>query len=109
VSAATRLLGMGMFLAATGLTAAAHGQEAAVPGDSGLPGVLRFGITDQQIDMRNYTRDDLRPVPAPRLDRLSDQVRITVTDGDPMCLPGRGVWSGPASATGHFPGVGRPR
>jgi hypothetical protein len=87
----------------------AAGQDAAPPPDGSLPRVLRFGITDQQVDLRTYTPDDLRQVPAPRLDRLADQVRITVTDGDPTCLPGRAGWSGPASATGHFPGVGRPR
>jgi hypothetical protein len=102
------LLGFGLVLGAGGLAPIADAQDAA-PSEPSLPRVLRFGITDQQIDMRTYSRDDLREVPPARLDRLSDHVRITVTDGDPLCLPARGVWAGPASATGHFPGVGRPR
>ena len=109
MSGARWLLGFGIILALGGSAGVAAAQDAAASPETGLPRVLRFGITDQQVDMRAYTRDDLREVPSPRVDRLSDQVRISVSDGDPLCLPGRGGWAGPASATGHFPGVGRPR
>ena len=33
-------------------------------------------------------RDELREVPAPRLDGLSDRVRVNVSVGDSQCLPG---------------------
>jgi hypothetical protein len=109
VSPARWLFGFSIILAVGGLAHVSNAQDAAASPETGLPRVLRFGITDQQVDMRAYTRDDLREVPSPRLDRRSDQVRFSVSDGDPLCLPGRGVWAGPTSATGHFPGVGRPR
>lgn len=86
-----------------------HAEDSAPTQDPGLPRVLRFGITDNQIDLRTLTRDDLREVPSPRLDRQPPQVRVTVIEGDPICLPHRDIWVGPASATGHLPGVGRPR
>lgn len=108
------ILGSGMLasialIALCGFPAAARGEDAAPPLENTLPGVLRFGITSSQIDMRTLTRDDLRPVPSPRIDGISDQVRITVTEGDPSCLPLRPTWAGPASATGGMPGVGLPR
>ena len=48
------------------------------------------------------SRDDLREIPAPRTDRLSDTTRVRVTVGDQRCYPGEeGVMPMPArSVTG---------
>jgi hypothetical protein len=38
------------------------------------------------------SRDDLREIPPPRNDKLSDSVRVTVILGSPDCLPGEDGW-----------------
>ena len=38
------------------------------------------------------SRDDLREIPPPRNDKLSDTVRVTVIVGSPECLPGEDGW-----------------
>lgn len=96
------LLGASFFATVVvGVAAAAYAQDAP------LPKILHFGITDSTLELKNQARDDLREVPPPKPDRPSPQVSVIVGDGDPNCLP-RG-WASPASATGNFPGVGRPR
>ena len=44
-----------------------------------------------QPSQDTLTRDDLRDVPTPRVDRLSDTVRVSAGVGDPRCLPGEGM------------------
>lgn len=36
----------------------------------------------------SVTRDDLRDLPTPRADRLSESSRIIIVVGDPRCFPG---------------------
>jgi hypothetical protein len=43
------------------------------------------------------TRDDLREIPPPRNDKLSDTARVTVIVGSPGCLPGEDGWIVPPS------------
>lgn len=52
--------------------------------------------TLNQLATSASKRDDLREAPAPRADRLSDSIRVTVTVGDPRCLPGEDDWVGAA-------------
>lgn len=54
----------------------------------------------------SLTRDDLRHLPPPRPDRLSDTVRFSVTVTDPRCLPGEDLLPepGPAARRDLFPG-----
>jgi len=41
------------------------------------------------------SKDDLREIPKPKNDKLSDTVRITVSVGDGQCLPGEDGWVSP--------------
>jgi hypothetical protein len=41
------------------------------------------------------SKDDLREIPKPKNDKLSDSVRITVSVGDGQCLPGEDGWVSP--------------
>lgn len=73
----------GILLLVVGLVPIAYGQQA-VPPD------FLFTLTEslRKIDNRPITRDDLRDVPAPRVDKLSEAVRTTGILSDPRCLPG---------------------
>jgi hypothetical protein len=61
---------------------------------------LELTETLNRIDVRNSVREDLRDVPPPRADKLSDNVRITVTVGDPRCYPGEDGWVAPPPPRG---------
>jgi hypothetical protein len=72
---------------------------AAVP----LPGVgaqevvrpeisLTLTETLNRIVSTPSARDDLREIPPPRNDKLSDAIRVTVIMGSPECLPGEDGW-----------------
>lgn len=62
-------------------------QDAAKPDIS-----LTLTETLNRIAPGPSTRDDLREIPPPRNDRLSDSVRVTVSVGSPECLPGEDDW-----------------
>jgi hypothetical protein len=53
------------------------------------------------------SKEDLRDVPPPRPNRLSENVRITVIVGDPRCVPGEDgrVTGLPYSPTARQPGA----
>lgn len=79
----------GAFLGLLGLAPAGHGQSLP-PQPVPRPPDLRFTIEQGApgADSRGLRKDDLREVPAPRVDRLPENVTVNVTVGDPTCLPG---------------------
>jgi len=92
VSGLVALIGLGW-------AAMASAQEARPP-DIGLTLTEALRLNSPAA----LTRDDYREVPPPRNDRLSDNVRITVTVGSPQCFPGEdGIVPPPRSATGSPP------
>ncbi len=97
VSGVVGVLGL---LGVAGYAAAASAQATVEPNIS-----LTLSETLNRIDVRNSARDDLRDVPPPRNDKLSDSVRITVTVGDPRCYPGEDGWVAPPPPRG----ITRPR
>jgi hypothetical protein len=82
-------------LLVAGYVPAANAQAAPEP-DIGLT----LTETLNRIGVRNSVRDDLRDVPPPRPDKVSDSVRITVTVGDPRCYPGEDAWVAPPPPRG---------
>ncbi len=96
ISGVVGVLGL---LAVAGYAPAASAQATIEPDIS-----LTLSETLNRIDARNPTRDDLRDVPPPRIDKLPDSVRITVTVGDPRCYPGEDGWVAPPPR-----GITRPR
>lgn len=84
------VIGVLGLLVAAGYVPAASAQGASEPNIG-----LTVTETLNHIDVRNSTREDLRDVPPPRADKLSDSVRITVTVGDPRCYPGEDGWIAP--------------
>jgi hypothetical protein len=62
------------------------------------PGFLLKLTQPTQPSQDTITRDDLRDVPAPRVDRLSDTVRVSRGLDDPRCLPGDGMLVDPGRA-----------
>ena len=44
--------------------------------------------TLKQLSPAPSAKDDLREIPKPKNDKLSDAVRVTVSVGDGQCLPG---------------------
>ncbi len=97
-----RLLGLGvaMFVAAFGAVGPGAAQQSAPPPAQDVtPGIPRIPLTIFQtapvIPREAVTRDDLKHVPPPPVDRLSEAVHATVVIGSPQCLPGEDGLFGP--------------
>ncbi len=79
------IVGLGLLLlTGSGPVPAGHAQEASPPN-------IDLTVTDvlNRLGTEAPKREDLRePPPPPRIDRLSDSVRMTVSTGDPRCFPG---------------------
>ncbi len=84
------VIGMVVLLVGCGHVPVAYAQAAPQPSID-----LILTETLNRIAPGASTRDDLREIPRPRNDKLADSVRITVTLGDPQCLPGEDGWVGP--------------
>jgi hypothetical protein len=55
--------------------------------------LLKLTEPVRPVPAETVTRDDLRELPTPRLDKLSEAgVTVTVIQGDPLCLPGDDPW-----------------
>jgi hypothetical protein len=55
--------------------------------------LLKLSEPVRPVPAETVTRDDLRELPTPRLDKLSEAgVTVTVIQGDPLCLPGDDPW-----------------
>lgn len=85
--------GIGALLFGAGVVTAAFAQEASEPNI-----LLKMTEPAPAVPARTITRDDVREVPTPRVDRLSDHARATVVVGDPRCLPGEEGWFDPGLA-----------
>jgi hypothetical protein len=84
-------------IAASVLPSTARAQQAPAPaqGDAqSRPPDINMLLTEpfRGIDNDSFKREDLRDVPPPKRDRLSESVRVTVTVGDPRCAPGEDLW-----------------
>ncbi|MCI0547006.1 MAG: hypothetical protein L0027_06955 [Candidatus Rokubacteria bacterium] len=91
LSLACRLgLAVGLVCASVVAPTLARAQERAPS-----PNVLQLlnESSSHPVDPSAITRDDLRHVAKPPIDRMAPQVRVIVSDNDPLCLPGPG---GPA-------------
>jgi hypothetical protein len=74
-----------------------HAQEAAGPDISStqdaVPDIsLTLTETLNSMAPSGQTRDDIREIPPPRNDKLSDSTRVTVIVGTDQCLPGEDGW-----------------
>ena len=101
-----------VLLTASGLASAGYSQEAAQPNKAGQPqGNIDFTLTEalSRITTDAAKREDLREVPPPRIDKLSDAVHVTLIPGDPRCLPGEDGWAGPDRSRSRAPRPGRSR
>jgi hypothetical protein len=75
----------GVLLLVAGVVSPAPGQES--PAHTGI--LLQKLVEPEPAGRRDtLTRDDLRELPPPRVDRLSDHVQFSAGVGDPRCLPG---------------------
>ena len=69
-----------------GIAATAFAQESKDAGkDAHL--LLRMGSPSPMVTSESVTRDDLRGLPPPQMDRLAESTRFHVVVGD-KCLPG---------------------
>ncbi len=87
----TILLSLGAFVLGLAAAPAGFAQQppAPAPPESPRPSILfQIAPPPEVRPNSSLTRDDVQHVPPPRPDRLSDSGRITVTVGDPRCLPG---------------------
>ena len=75
-----------------GPVVAASAQEAPQPNIG-----LTLTETLNRLAPTSSSRDDLREIPKPKNDKLSDSVRITVSVGDGQCLPGEDGFVTPRS------------
>lgn len=87
LKAATVVIGIGALLIGAVIVPPGFAQEAA-------PGKIFLDLTQpaQSVPVDTLTRDDLREAPTPRVDKLSDTVRVIVVVGDPRCEPGDLGW-----------------
>ena len=76
-------IGVIVALLGGGSVVAASAQEAPQPNIG-----LTLTETLNRLAPTATSRDDLREIPKPKNDKLSDSVRITVSVGDGQCLPG---------------------
>ncbi len=78
------LIGVGALLIGVAVIFPGYAQE---PAKADIQ--LRLTEPTPSVPVGAVKRDELREVPAPRLDGLSDRgVRVNVSVGDPQCLPG---------------------
>jgi hypothetical protein len=88
-----KIVGMLLLLVVALSVPEVYAQEAVKPN-------IRLTLTEtlDRIGPGLSTRDDLREIPPPRNDKLSDTVRVTVSLGSPECLPGEDGWIAPRAA-----------
>jgi hypothetical protein len=91
---------LGALLVVCGLVSGARAQEVAQPGQPESPRPtpnIDLILTEpfSQVQTGTFKREDLREVPPAKRDKLSESVRVTVTVGDPRCVPGEDVLEGP--------------
>ena len=84
-----RIVGMLVLLVGTAHLPGGYAQEAVKPDIN-----LTLTETLNRIAPGPSTRDDLREIPPPRNDKLSNTTRVTVIMGSPECLPGEDGWIG---------------
>ena len=87
---------IGMLIGA-GCVLAAQAQEASQPPQTQPPANIGLTLTEtlNKLAPSASSKDDLREIPKPKNDKLSDTVRITVSVGDGQCLPGEDGWVSP--------------
>ena len=90
---ASRLIGLVAALIGGGYIAAADAQESPPQPNIGLT----LTETLNRLTPAASSKDDLREIPKPKNDKLSDSVRITVSAGDGQCLPGEDGFVTPRS------------
>ena len=83
------------FVIGAGFVVAAYAQEASQPQQPPANIGLTLTETLNKLAPAASSKDDLREIPKPKNDRLSDTVRITVSVGDGQCLPGEDGWVSP--------------
>jgi len=81
----TGLIGV---LLGAGFVLVASAQEASQPAQPQPNIGLTLTETLNKLAPTASSKDDLREIPKPKNDKLSDNVRITVSVGDGQCLPG---------------------
>lgn len=92
-----RILGMLVLLVGVAHLPRVAAQEASKP-EAPKPDIsLTLTETLKSIAPGPSTRDDLREIPPPRNDKLSDTTRVTVIVGGGECLPGEDGWIGQRS------------
>jgi hypothetical protein len=86
----TFVLGAGLVLTMSGVAGAASGPAPAAgdpPSTSATQTIPLFMFDQPRVPLReNVTRDDMRDMPTPSVDRLSNGVRVRIDVGDPQCL-----------------------
>src|SRR5262245_63928555 len=92
-----RLIGLIGIVIGAGLVLAAYAQEAAQPQQTQPQPNIGLTLTEtlNKLAPSASSKDDLREIPKPKNDKLSDTVRITVSVGDGQCLPGEDGWVSP--------------
>jgi len=81
------VIGLVGALVGAGFVLRTHAQEA--PQSQPQPNIgLTLTETLNKLAPTVSTKDDLREIPKPKNDKLSDTVRVTVSVGDGQCLPG---------------------
>jgi hypothetical protein len=90
---------VGALLVACGLVSGARAQGVAQPGRPASPKLtpsIDLMVTEpfSQVQTETFKREDIREVPPATRDKRSDSVRVTVTVGDPRCVPGEDVLEG---------------
>jgi hypothetical protein len=91
-----RLIGLTGMLIGAGFVFGASAQEASQAPAQPQPNIgLTLTETLNKLAPSASSKDDLREIPKPKNDKLSDTVRITVSVGDGQCLPGEDGWVSP--------------
>ena len=92
-----RLIGLIGIVIGVGFVLAASAQEASQQAPTAPPPNIGLTLTEtlNKLAPSASSKDDLREIPKPKNDRLSDTVRITVSVSDGQCLPGEDGWVSP--------------
>src|SRR5512134_477784 len=97
-------VGVGAVLAIAGFAPAAQGQESTPP-----PLIFTLPAIPPPTGERTITRDDLRDLPPPRIDRLPSSVSATFIMDDGQCLPGESAAFSRSRRDGRVVRPARPR
>jgi hypothetical protein len=90
----TGAIGILVLMAGIGLAPAQQPPASQPPAQPGIS-LQQFMDSTPPRPADSITREDLRNLPSPAIDRLPQAVRVNVMVGDPRCVPGEDLFDTP--------------